>query len=253
MWSARRPTLAIAGSDWRQPAGYTRLLPGDRRCFAWEWLRRTPDYVAASTAGRSPRPFGLVRLEHPGRDAMHARPVWNAAIDRAVLQADTAPDNGGDQLDLTGLGLLTSVISTADPSVRHLLVSDGLRSVRVDIRGAESLLQPIVPIWRIEGLHDIAAQLTALAQLSAFVRTGRFSRALHRPERRARRWIDVLRVHDALACGALHREIVAGLFEIDVSESYWRAGRGDSLRLRVHRLAAAARACLATGPRGWLA
>jgi hypothetical protein len=62
----------------------------------------------------------------------------------------------------------------------------------------------------------------------------------------------MLRVHDALAAGASHREIVEWLFGIDVAAPRWRASAGP-WRLRVQRLAAGARRALAMGPAEWLA
>jgi len=244
--------MAIIGGDWRHGAAYDRLLAGDRRCFAWEWLRRRPDYAAAWDAGHSPGRFGLIRLEDPTRDAVSARPIWDARIDRGVLKGTARTADTRDRLDLSTLRPLVTVVATERSAAHHVLLSDGLRSVRLDVSGAAPLAGPVTPIWRIEGILDVAAQLNALAQLAALARSGRFARSLHRPERRARRWIEMLRVHDALAAGATNREIVAGLFGVHFSETPWRAGSGRSWRLRVQRLAAGARSCLSAGPSTWL-
>lgn len=245
---------AIAHGDWRDEAAYAWLLSGDRRCFAWEWLRRTPVYVEAwSGDGSGAATFGLLRFEDPGRDALSARPFWRRNFDRAVLAAEVAPASWRDWLDLRALAPFVTVIgcSEADDAVEHILVSDGLRSIRIDLLSG-SLITGAVPMrWRIEGVAEAASQLLALRQLIALTRCGRFARSLHTPERRARRWIEMLRVHDAIASGATHREIVAGLFGVDVAAPRWRVAAGP-WRLRVQRLAAGARTALASGPAGWL-
>lgn len=36
----------VSHADWRDPANYKSLLNLDRVGWAWEWLRRNPDYIA---------------------------------------------------------------------------------------------------------------------------------------------------------------------------------------------------------------
>jgi len=40
-------------ADWRDPEGYKSLIDLDRAGWAWEWLKRNPDFAAA--AGRLPQ------------------------------------------------------------------------------------------------------------------------------------------------------------------------------------------------------
>jgi hypothetical protein len=242
--------VAIAGSDWHDAAAYARLLAADRRCFAWEWLRRTPEYhLAWSSGGRSDR-FGLARLEDPGLDALVARPLWTANVDRAVLSADGRAAGESDRLDWSSLAPFTTIVSVGRRH-KHILLSDGLRSIRVDLSVSSSVAKPAMLTWHIPSGRGVGLQLAALAQFDALIRLGRFSRSLHPPERRARRWIAMLRVHDALAIGATNREIVTEMFDVPASAARWRSAVGP-WRLRVQRLAAGARACLAMGPAGWL-
>ena len=242
--------MAIAGSDWHDAAAYARLLSGDRRCFAWEWLRRTPEYRLAWSSGDPSDRFGLARLEDPGLDALLARPVWTANVDVAVLSADGQAAGEGDWLDWSSLAPFMTIVA-AGRRHKHILLSDGLRSIRVDLSVSSSVAKPIMLTWHIPGGRGMGLQLAALAQLDALIRLGRFSRSLHPPERRARRWIAMLRVHDALAVGTTNREIVTEMFDVPTTGACWRSAVGP-WRLRVQRLAAGARACLAMGPAGWL-
>ncbi len=243
--------MAIAGANWRDAHAYERLLAGDRRCFAWEWLRRAPAYVEAwKKSGAAPGPCGLIGLEDPGADALSARPLWRSSFDRAVLHVEAGPPVGDDCLDLGQFAGLLSIMS-GDEAREHVLLSDGLRSIRLDVIGGSLRGGPAIVKWRVNGIAYAGPQLLALRQLSALVQHGRFARSLHRPERRARHWAAMLRVHDAIAAGQSHRDIVPMLLGVDVSGVRWRTGAGDA-RSRVQRLAAGARAAVAAGPAPWL-
>lgn len=244
----------VAAADWRDAAAYEVLLAGDRCCFAWEWLRRSDAYRSAWMGGcGTALAYGLVQFEDPERDAVSARPFWHAHVDRAVLRAEVVPSGKHALIDLTRLADMVTAIAPGgtDKVSKYILISDGLRSIRIDLTGGSLTDGPAALRWQIDGLLDAGPQLLALRQLMALVRTGMFARSLHPRERRARRWIEMLRVHDAIAAGATHREIAGALFDVDVSGPGWRAVAG-SWRLRVQRLAAGARGCIAMGPAGWL-
>ncbi|MGV7120426.1 DNA -binding domain-containing protein [Sphingopyxis sp. 550A] len=246
--------MAIAGGDWRDAGSYARLLGGDRRCFAWEWLRRTPAYVAAWRERQAPSPFGLIAFSDPDDDALTARPIWSRGIDAGVLQGSVVSgdgdDGGVDRFDFRRLDPLLTVLP-GERDRAHILISDGLRSIRIDLLGNGGLREPLALAWRIAGVTCADPQITALTQFVALARHGRFSRTLHPVERRAARWTQMLRVHDAIAVGVSTREIVAGLFGVDTLQPRWRTDAA-SWRLRVQRLARGAGRCLAMGPGGWL-
>ena len=71
------------------------------------------------------------------------------------------------------------------------------------------------------------------------------------PDPRIPRWLALLRVHDARAAGASHREIAAALFGRAGVEPDW-SGTGDSLRSGVRRLARDAAAMARGGYHGLL-
>ncbi len=52
----------VSHASWRDPANYKSLLNLDRAGWAWEWLRRNPDYIALTTQ----LPMGVRRLAWPG-------------------------------------------------------------------------------------------------------------------------------------------------------------------------------------------
>lgn len=61
-------------ANWRDPANYKSLLKLDRAGWAWEWLRRNPDYIALTT-----------QLPMPER-----RPVWPGAGLKIMEPSDAA-------------------------------------------------------------------------------------------------------------------------------------------------------------------
>jgi hypothetical protein len=232
--------------DWRDDAAYAGLLNVERAAFAWEWLRRGAAYRQAATEAISARRgsevrceesaaahWGLHAFEDPGIAAPKARPVWRAERHELVLAATAEQSaSGADALDLEPL--LGRVTRIEGAGARHLLISDGRRSIRLDLEGADPLLGPVRLHYRLNGLEAAQGPLLALRRLLALARGGDFSPALHPPEARAARLVAMLRTHDALEAGATQREI-ASLLSGDAAGERWRV-RAPSVRSQVQRL-----------------
>lgn len=243
------------GPDWRDAAAYAPLLDADRSLLAWEWLRRDPSYRAAADRDES-RPsriagaaaeaqrFGLVAFEPPNLAVPHARPFWLADIHPFVLPVDLRPAaRSADEIDLRPMGDLARIIG--DVGVEHLLLSDGLRSIRLDGPPGAFTAGPVCLGYSIEGLVGAEPRLLTLRRFLALWRTGHFSRSLHPHEAPARRWILTLRAYDGLIAGADQRQIARELFSSSVVEPRWRS-RESSVRSQVQRLVRSAR-LLASG------
>lgn len=238
-----------AHADWKNAEHYAPLLAADRSILAWEWLRRDPDYrraaelQAARPDARSPsaaaQSWGLHGFELPDRTAPAARPVWVASRHRGVLTAQSVRAEGGSDAfrfaDLAGLATLIT-----DGDRHHLLLSDGLRAIRIDAAGDSPAAGPVHLRYRLSGIVSAEAPLLTLRRFLALVRTGEFSRSLHLPEARARRWLLILRAYDGLTAGADQREIAEVLVSEAAAEPRWRS-RSPSLRLQAQRLARSAR------------
>ena len=238
--------------DWRDGEAYAPLLDVDRAGFAWEWLRRDGGYrQAAANAfvrrqGMGPGSpeagaacWGLHRFEPPERDALIARPVWRRNFLPLVLEAGAAEGGApGERFDLARLKGLATLI--AGPAGEHLLLSDGRRSIRLDIVAGTLGSGPVLLDYRLAGLGQVQPALRVLRQLLALWSLGRFSAALHPREPRARRWTLVLRAHDALVAGATQRDIAAVLLGRDAAAPRWRI-EAPSLRSRAQRLVRDAR------------
>ena len=250
-------------ADWRDAAAYAPLLQVGRSGFAWEWLRRDDGYCAAAARAlelsRLPHPgqtgepdalaarWGLHAFEPPNRNAPEARPVWRQEFFPYVVEATAAEEGADDdRLDLRRLKLLVTLVAGPN-GTEHLLLSDGFRSVRVDIVSGTLRTGPARLRYQLEGLRSLDKQLLTLQQLLALARTGQFSSMLHPRDRRARRWIMLLRTQDALAAGASQREIAVELLGKSAADGRWRVD-APTLRSQAQRLVRGARG-LANG--GW--
>lgn len=243
-------------ADWRDAAAYAPLLEADRSIFAWEWVRRDPGYRAAAELAREgavspealpdPARWGLHAFEAPDLGAPAARPVWRAEIHPYVLEADASPAGEGcDSFEWGRLGAISTIV-TGGGGGEHLLISDGFRTIRLDVRSGSLRQGPVRLEYRLSGFASAGRPLLTLRRLLTLWRTGRFSSGLHPVEARAGRSVLILRAHDALASGATHREIATELLSAEAGEARWRVG-APTVRTRVQRLVRNARAMAADG------
>jgi hypothetical protein len=236
--------------DWRNAQGYAGLLDVERSGFAWEWLRRRDDYRRFALQGPGFRSsgerescaalhFGLHSFEDPALPAPLARPFWRAKCHALVLEAaaEAAADNA-DAFLLERFGELAKLVR--GEGGQHLLLSDGSRSIRLDVRGVPLESGPVRLVYEIAGFACAAPAVLALRRLIHLASTGRFSRVLHPPEPRARRFILMLRAFDALQAGAGQREIAAQLLGTAARQARWRT-EASSIRSQAQRLVHAAR------------
>lgn len=247
--------MAYSGGvpDWRDAAAYAELHRAERSAFAWEWLRRDPLYRAAavvaerraSPGGAILRPdqralaWGLHAFEDPGLAAWDAYPVWTAERYTGVLRAWSERSvRSADSFELGAISATTTLVIEAKSE--HLLVSDTLRTLRIDVVGSSLRDGPVLLHYDLHGLARVAAPLLALRQLIALAGRGVFSPALHRADRRARRHVLLLRTGDALRSGAAQRAIAAELLGTRAAEQRWRV-ETPSLRSQAQRLVRNAR------------
>ena len=236
--------------DWTSERVYAPLLAADRTLWAWEWLRRNPSYRAAANRALEPqsagaldcgaalpRPeeWGLHAFEQPSSSVPDARPVWRRAFLPHVLTVTARPGRGADDLFLLErLETFATVITDAS-SAEHLLLSDGFRTLRMDVISGTLMSGTVRLSFQFEGLNRLEAPLLALRQLLALWQTGQLSRRLHPAETRSQRWILMLRAHDGLAAGAGQRELAERLISTEAAAPRWRV-RVPSVRSRMQRL-----------------
>ena len=236
---------------WTDSSAYAPLLRIERSGFAWEWLRRQGAYQRAARRAlelgeaverledRSALGWNLHAFEDPDLSAPEARPVWAAAAHPWVVQAiaeRSTPDE--DSLDLERLGPLATIVLSSE--VERLLLSDGYRSVRLDLRGT-GIGSPCVRLsYRLAGIEALERPLLVLRRLRSLAMSGRFRHSLHPRVGRANRLVRLLRTHDALQAGASQADIAQRLLRPGLERSRWRI-HSPSIRSQAQRLVAAAR------------
>jgi len=239
-------------ADWRDETAYAPLLAAEPCVFAWEWLRRDKAYREAARqalqqraragvlAGEDgARRWQLHAFEDPALPAPAARPVWRADSYRMVLRAAAVPSRDlADAFDVARLGRLATIVRGSGGE--HLLLSDGLRVVRVDVGRASLSQGPVRLDYALGGMTQVDGPLLTLRRLLSLWRTGGFSPALHRRAARAQRLVLMLRAYDAIACGASQREIASELVDRDAAGPRWRV-KAPSARSRAQRLVRDAR------------
>lgn len=192
------------------------------------------------------RSGGCTFAEDPCRPATEARLIWHADLDPGTLRVTAVPAMVGDPDALLVEPLAPWLTVAVDREGReHAVLSDGWHHIRLDVEGGSLVANPAVILhYHLDGITSAEPRVLPLRRLLALARHRRFMASLFPPEPRTERFIAMLRVHDALASGASQREIAQVLFGQD------RIVQGchgaDSLRSRVRRLVADARA-MATG------
>lgn len=232
--------------DWRDAAAYSPLLEADRSLIAWEWLRRDISYRSAVRgSAAAAAKFGLIAFEPAELAVPNARPIWRSDAHPFVLPVSPVLlEPAEERFDPQQLGGFERVI--ARDNEEHLLLSDGLHSIRLDAPAGTFSMGPVALSYSVDRIPLAEPQILTLRRFIALYRSGRFSRMLHRPEPRSRRWILMLRAWDAILAGADQRHIAAALLSRSAGEPCWRS-REPSVRSQAQRLVRSARAFGAGG------
>jgi hypothetical protein len=127
-----------------------------------------------------------------------------------------------------------------------VLLSDGVRAIRLDVVEGSILCGAVELEYRLGGVLSAEAPLLALRRLLALCRHGTFSAGLHGAGALAVRHILMLRACDAASAGATQRDIAAELFGQDARDPRWRV-RMPSVRSRAQRLVRGGRMLSAGG------
>jgi hypothetical protein len=237
--------------DWTDASAYAPLLRLERAGFAWEWLRRRRDYAAAAHRAinrgqvaeeiedEAALAWNLHAFENPDLAAPGARPVWTAAGHPWVVQATARASRADeDGIDLEQLGPLATLVRST--GMQRLLLSDGYRSIRLDLIGSDIGRRPLRLSYELAGIEALERPLLVLRRLRALAISGRFRPSLHPRVRRAHRLIQLLRTHDAFQAGATQADIAQVLLRSGLERSRWRI-HSPSIRSQAQRMVVAAR------------
>lgn len=183
--------------------------------------------------------FGLHALEDPDQPAGFAAPLWRRDLDPFALAALARPSRQSEAFDLRHLPCLHRLQVSTD-GCEFLFIGDGQHAIRLDIVAGSLCQGPVDLLWALPSLARAMLPISSLERLAILCRTGRLPASGHPSPARARQWIAALRVRDALASGATHREIASVLFGGAVAGPRWRI-EAASYRSRVRRLVCSAR------------
>ncbi len=253
-------------SDWRDPENYRWMNTLPRTAWAWEFLRRNPNYrsdYARHVAGLSgdcehdhvaALPWGLLRFEDPANDARDASVLWQMKACRDVLPLAAAkmrPGTAVETLDLARLQCRSMVYDFGVEERREVLLTQDGRSLQLTIFGSVPLenallLTPALP----EGRYS-KARLQAVKRLSDLVKHGTLRPSLYRRERQSARLARVIQALDGWLSKASQREIATSLYGKDRVDRDWQDPR-NHLRDHVRRAVAYGRELMTSRYRRFL-
>lgn len=158
---------------------------------------------------------------------------WPTACDDATLpvRASAAVSNGPDTLDLLHLPV-ESAIWRESPGHEYVIIADGWRRVRLDVRGTSLASGPVYLRYDLAGFRRLRASLVSLGRLEALKRVGRLPRTLFARDSIASRWASALAACDMRAAGASQTDIAIALF----GARKIHADSVDRIRKRIARL-----------------
>lgn len=159
---------------------------------------------------------------------------WHPDANPGVLAVEVrpvAPDHA-DAFDIGQFGHLATVLR-CDGDCEHILFSDGARHLQLAVTAGSVLNGPVRLRYGLAGFRDIEPKVLSLRRFAHLCRFGRFPDSLYPRERRAARWLLMLRAWDGAQAGATQREIAAALYGERAVREDWSAGY---LRTRVQRL-----------------
>lgn len=200
--------------------------------------------------GPTPATGGCTFAEDPAIAAPQARLLWRADLDPGTLIVEAAQARPADRDAIDPIEFARWLTLMRGPAgFEHAVLSNGRHHIRFDVVAGTLAEGPVILHYQLHGTVSARDRLLPLRRLIAFSLHRSFPSTLYPLDSRIERGLVTLRVADALAAGASHREIGIALFGEDRVLAEWEGG-SDSLRSRVRRLAAQARRL---GQGGWRA
>ena len=243
---------------WPDAADYHYLEHTSRTQFAWEWLRRDPDYrklipsIRRTTARGftiiEPAPaicrerWGCLFIEDADITVPDVPILWDPCLDTSILRVE-ARAAVTDRAGIFDLDRYASkaVLVKGDSGGEQCLLFEGRHHIRLHVIAGTLLNGPVMLRFEIGWSEPFEPAISTLRRFLNLCRSGEMPPERPVPDRTAHRTILVLRVHDALAKGASIRDIGILLFGLARIEAEWR-DPGESLKSQCRRLIASARA-----------
>lgn len=168
--------------------------------------------------------------------------LWSAELDAAVVpvRADPVAPGHPDAFELARVAAC-ALLARGPDGREYLALSDGRRRLRLDVVGGTLLGRgPVRLEFELAGFSQLDAQLLTVRRLLGLWGKGRFLRTLFPPLTGLSHRIEALRVADARAGGASHRDIAIALYGAPRVRADW-SSHSDYLLSRIRRRIAEAR------------
>jgi hypothetical protein len=159
------------------------------------------------------------------------------------VEAFAAPRGDPDAIDPFWFRSWLDLVTGAD-GCEHAVLAEGRCRIRLDVRSGSLRGGPVVLHYRLSGVSTLRSRILPLRQLLALCTHRRFVMSLFPPDPRMERFVDALRVHDALSDGASAAQIVEAFYGSERAVQDADCG-SNSLKSRIRRLVREARAMAA--------
>ena len=253
--------------NWRDPENYRWMTSLPRTGWAWEFLRRNPNYcsdyahhVAALQGSNEPEhigalAWGLLCFEDPANDARNANVLWQMKACRDVLPLAAAkmrPGTAAETLDLSKLKCRTAVYEFGVEERREVLLSQDGRSLQLTVFGSIPLEEALLLTPALPEARYNKARLQAVRRLADVVKHGTLRPTLYRRERQSTRLARVAQALDGWLAKASQRDIAVALFSKERVDRDWQDPR-NHLRDHVRRAVSYGRELMSSRYRRFLA
>jgi len=210
-----------------------------RRGWAWEFLRRNPEYRAMYGTGdaRAPTSWGLLHFADPSLSALNADVFWRPddCVDVLPMRLCRDPSLAtGVALDLERLSCRIAVASEASVQRRDILLSEEGRFLQLAIFGDGDLNGTTLMVAALGEPNTVMARTASLRRLNDLLFNKTMRKVLYPYESRAARLITVLSALDGWLAQMPQREIAATMFSKARVEREWNDPR-ENLRDQVRR------------------
>jgi hypothetical protein len=210
-----------------------------RRGWAWEFLRRNPEYIAmyGNVEAHAPARWGLLHLADPALNATEADLFWRPEDCEDVLPMTLCPDGAsttGVKLNLEQLSCRIAFAFDAGAQRRDILFSEQGRFLQLAVYGQWDLKTATLMVPALDQPNGIMARTASLRRLNDLLFDKTMRKVLYPYESRAARLITVLSALDGWLAQMPQREIAAMIFNQVRVERAWN-DPCENLRDQVHR------------------
>ena len=240
---------------WSLRSSYEYAAELTLRDWAWEFLRRNPEFQMAWWKSRDAfeitfsdstltiiharantstlKRWGCLYTDAPDIDARSANVFWLPSRNTAVLRMHAVPANAKLDTALFNLRRQPCPVSllTMPGNTQHVLFHGSGHGIRLAVSGA-SLLEPVYLLAdSILGRREAKPRIEALRRYNDFIAGMPSPSPANEQTARLR---NVLQALDGSLAGVSNRDIALALFGVDRVEADWN-DPGENMRDRVRR------------------